>query len=101
MRTSGPLAFALGVTCALRSATAADDPPPVPTELKESVEVRLVVVDVIALDANDRTVSDLTMGDFKLFVDRKVTPIDTFDVACEGGEGDDPKSKRFGDWTMP
>jgi VWFA-related protein len=79
---------------------AGDEPPPIPTEMKESVEVRLVVMDVVALDDKDRTVPDLTKDDFRLFVDRKETPIDTLDVQCDGGS-DDPKSKKFGGWTMP
>jgi len=36
---------------------------PVPSELKESIEVRLVTIDVVALDTNDVTVADLTKGD--------------------------------------
>jgi VWFA-related protein len=95
------LGFVLAATVATATSAASDDPPPLPTKLEESVEVRLVTIDVIALDEKDRTVPDLTKADFRLFVDRKETPIDTFDVACEGGPSDDPKSKRFFGWPMP
>jgi VWFA-related protein len=101
VRTSHLLCVTLAVSCAFGSGTAADDPPPVSAGITESVEVRLVTVEVVALDGKDRTVADLTKEDFKLFVDRKERPIDTFDVACEGGSLDDPKSKRFGGWETP
>ena len=71
MRTFGLFCVTVAVAFAFGGPAAGDDPPPVATELKESVEVRLVIVDVIALDAKDRTVPDLTKADFKLFVDRK------------------------------
>jgi VWFA-related protein len=101
MRFSGLCGATLAVAFALAAPAADEDPPPVATELKESVEVRLVIVDVLALDAKERTVPDLTKADFRLFVDRKETPIDTFDVTCDDGEVDDPASKTYAGWTMP
>lgn len=101
MRTFRLLSLTLAASGAFGSPTAADDPPPVATGLTESVEVRLVTMDVFALDAKDRTVPDLTKEDFQLLVDRKETPIDTLDIACDGGSVDDPRSKHFGDWTTP
>ena len=101
MRTFRLLSLTLAASGAFGSPNAADDPSPVAAGLTESVEVRLVTVDVVALDGKDRTVPDLTKEDFQLLVDRKETPIDTLDIACDGGSLDDPKSKHFGDWTTP
>jgi hypothetical protein len=86
------LGVAFATSGALGLPTAPDNPPPVAAGLHESVEVRLVTVDVVALDGTDRTVPDLTKEDFQLFVDRKETPVDTLDVACDGGSLDDPKA---------
>ncbi len=74
---------------------------PMPSELNESVEVRLVTVDVVALDAEDRTVPDMAKGDFELFVDGKPTEIDTLDTYCESGAEADPQSRRLGAWATP
>lgn len=74
---------------------------PVPTELRESVEVRLVTVDVVALDEHERTVADLGKDDFALLVDGKETAIDTLDVSCDGGPEGDPTHRRPGEWTTP
>jgi VWFA-related protein len=76
-------------------------PPPVPTELEEKIEVRLVTIDVVALDADDATVPDLTKDDLELFVDGKRADIDTFDAYCASGAEADPKSLRFGQWPTP
>jgi VWFA-related protein len=74
---------------------------PLSSELKESIEVRLVTIDVVALDANDLTVPNLTKDDFELFVDGKPAKIDTLDAYCASGAEPDPKSRRFGDWATP
>jgi VWFA-related protein len=91
--------------CLLAGATiAADGTPgtaPVATGASTSVEVRLVTVDVIALDARDRTVPNLTKQDFQLFVDGKESDIDTLDVSCEAGAQDDPHSRKLGGWETP
>lgn len=101
MRTFRLLCVTVAASGAFGSPAAADDPPPVTAGVVESVEVRLVTVDVVALDGTDRTVPDLAKEDFRLFVDRKEMPVDTLDVACDGGSLDDPKSKRFGEWATP
>lgn len=75
--------------------------PPVPTDLEESIEVRLVTIDVVALDAADNTVADLTKDDIELFVDRKPSPIDTFDAYCDAGAEPDAKTRGLGKWTTP
>jgi VWFA-related protein len=78
-----------------------DEPPPVETGLTETVEVRLVTIDVVALDADDRALPGLTKADFLLYVDGQESPIDTLDVVCSDAPMDDPESKRFGKWTTP
>ena len=74
---------------------------PVPSEMEESLEVRLVTVDVVALDRDDNTVSDLTKDDFELIVDGKPNSIDALDLDCGGGPEADPKGKRAGAWPTP
>ena len=74
---------------------------PVDRNLSEHVEVRLVTIDVIALDNNDRTVPNLGKDAFQLYVDGKETPIDTLDVACGEAPESDPKSTKFGEWKSP
>jgi VWFA-related protein len=90
-------------TCLFVSGLVAQAPPapPLTSELKESIEVRLVTIDVVALDAHDATVPDLTKDDFELFVDGKPAEIDTLDVDCGSGAEADPVARRFGDWTTP
>jgi hypothetical protein len=85
------------------SALIAQSPPadPLPSEITESVEVRLVPVDVIALTESDETVPDMIQEDFELFVDGKRTPIDNLDVFCSAGAEADPTSMRFGAWPTP
>ena len=74
---------------------------PVKGDLSERVEVRLVTIDVIALDKADRTVPGLGKDSFRLFVDGKEAPIDTVDSYCGDTPVDDPKSLKFGGWATP
>jgi VWFA-related protein len=76
-------------------------PPPLPSELEEQIEVRLVTIDVVALDDDEATVPDLTKGDLELFVDGKPAEIDTFDAYCASGAEEDPNSLRVGQWPTP
>jgi len=103
MPSSLRLAPFLLLTVLAASEPGAQSPPspPMPSDLKESIEVRLVTIDVVALDGNDVTVPDLTKGDLELFVDGKLTAIDTLDAYCASGAEADPKSLRFGAWAMP
>jgi len=91
------------VAVLIASRIGAQSPPAeaMPSQLKESIEVRLVTVDVVALDAEDMTVPDMAKGDFELFVDGKPTEIDTLDAYCESGAEADPKSRRLGGWATP
>lgn len=76
--------LAAGVAAAQRETPLETDP------LREEVEVRLVLVDVVVLDRADRTVPDLRLEDFEVIVDGKPLPIDTLDVGCPAGGVDDP-----------
>ncbi|HJQ99645.1 MAG TPA: hypothetical protein VJ826_15130 [Candidatus Polarisedimenticolaceae bacterium] len=91
----------MGVLGVLLALSAMADPPPVESGLSTTVEVRLVTIDVVALDRSDRTIPDLGKEDFKLFVDGKETSIDTLDVFCSGGGVNDPVAKKFGGWATP
>ena len=62
-------------------ATAAADRPLDPG-LKERVEVRLVVLDVLVLDRKGDPVPDLTAADFDVEVDHKPIPLAGFDAFC-------------------
>jgi VWFA-related protein len=80
------------------SAIAGSDEPAVDRNLTEHVEVRLVTIDVLAIDSADRTVPNLGKEAFRLYVDGKETPIDTLDVACGDAPEPDPNSTKFGGW---
>ena len=56
---------------------------------QEQVDVRLVLIDVVVLDRQNRTVPDLTLDDFEIVVDGATSPIDTLDLSCEEGAVDD------------
>ena len=83
------------------SASADPAEPPVDRNLSEHVEVRLVTIDVLAIDSADRTVPNLGKEAFRLYVDGKETPIDTLDVACGDTPEPDPNSTKSGDWKSP
>jgi len=59
---------------------------------RERVEVNLVLVDVVVLDGQGRTVSGLGRDDFQLSVQGRAQAIDTFDVACPAGGVDEPQA---------
>ena len=60
----------------------------------EEVEVRLVLIDAVVLDRQNRTVPGLTVDDFEIRVGGKRLPIDTLDVNCTGEPVDDPRGVR-------
>jgi VWFA-related protein len=68
---------------------------PAASDVEERVEVRLVMIETVALDAEGNTVPDMTRDDFQLTVDGIITEIDTFDVLCEAGpRGEAPVAPR-------
>src|SRR5262245_1774094 len=103
MGAPGRLGFAFAA-CLLAPAALADDPPqppPIDSGIRATVEVKLVTIDVVAVDRDGRTVADLTKDDFRLYVNGVETPVDTLDVYCDGGGTDDPVTKRIGRWPTP
>ncbi len=56
----------------------AAQPPAEPTTFVDTVEVRVVNVDVVVLDRDGRPVVGLARGDFELFVDGKPTALSNF-----------------------
>jgi len=91
---------ALGVA-ASPSPAAGPAEQPVKADLSERLEVRLVTIDVVALDKDERTVPGLGKDAFRLFVDGKEEPIDTLDVFCGETPEPDPQSTRMGKWATP
>jgi VWFA-related protein len=61
---------------------------PVASGLSEEVEVRLVMIEAVALDAEGNAIPDMTRDDFQLTVDSTITEIDTFDVICDSASGE-------------
>jgi VWFA-related protein len=86
----------LAVTISIVNAQRTDDPAAQPVDLgqQEEVEVRLVLIDAVVLDRQDRTVSDLTLDDFEITVDGRRLPIDTLDVSCAAGSLEDPEAVK-------
>jgi VWFA-related protein len=74
--------------------------PPLPTDIEEKIEVRLVTLDVVAMDGAGRTVADLARDDVDLMVDGTPTPIDAWDLSCSAGPEADPTGK-LGAWPTP
>jgi VWFA-related protein len=73
--------------------TAAQEPDePLDVGQVEQVEVRLVLLDVLALDRRDRTVPGLTLDQFQLYVDSNPVEIDSLDVYCPLGKVSDPRA---------
>jgi VWFA-related protein len=80
---------------------AVDEPPPHQSGKKEVVTVRLVTMDVVVFDREDRTVSGLAAEDFDLFVDSRRVKVDTFDPACSAGGLESPRGGWTSRWTEP
>lgn len=92
----------LAAGAALVSLTAAlaapESGPVLERGLEERVEVRLVLLDVVVLDPEDRTVPDLSKEAFAVTVDGKEVPVDTLDLSCPGGALEEPASTRIAGW---
>jgi VWFA-related protein len=71
-------------------AVPADTDEPVRADMVEVEKVRLVLLDVIAIDKDGRTVPDLTAEEFRIVAAGQRRPIDTLDVNCPIGATNDP-----------
>lgn len=76
---------------------AQDPSQPVKSDLTETVEVHYVILDALVVDDRGRIVPDLTIEDFRLFLDLKPHEIDAVDVFCPAGPADDPRPVEFGE----
>lgn len=92
-----PLAAVLALPLLVGASADGEEPAPLePIDVgaEERVEVRLVTVDTVVLDAKDRTVPGLHAEDFEMIVDGKPVPVETFDEDCPIGSAEDPKGLR-------
>jgi VWFA-related protein len=92
MRRLFPLMLVVVLCLAPLPAQESDDDEkvdPLDVNQTEEVRVRLILVDVVVLDRQDRTISNLTKDDFEIIVDGNRTPIDTLDTVCPGGGAED------------
>lgn len=83
-------AVPLTVAALAGTGTAAQERP-LDVDQTESVQVRLVVLDVVVVDRQGRTVPGLGRDDFEVLVDGRPRPIDTLDLDCPGGALDEPR----------
>ena len=74
-----PLLVALGALTGAGPSPGQDGPPPVlPPTFVDTVEVRVVNVDVIVVDADGARVTGLERGDFELLVDGRPVELSNF-----------------------
>jgi VWFA-related protein len=86
-RTASSLLLAATLAGAFPGAAAAQNapaPPPGAPTFRESVEVRVMDLDVSVTDSKGNPVTDLTKEDFRVTVDGKPIPIDYFTRIAEG-----------------
>ena len=69
------------------------EPPPLPTDMVEKEEVRLVLLDAVVTDAEGRTVPGLVREDFEIVAGGEVRPADTLDVRCHPEPLGDPSGE--------
>jgi VWFA-related protein len=67
---------------------------PIEVDREEATTVRLVILDVVVMDRQDRTVGDLTVDDFEVITHEGRVPIDTLDVNCAEARVEEPKAAR-------
>ena len=92
----GFVIVALAAAATSVAVVAQDDTAAIESEATEKVEVALVLVETLVLDAAGRTVPGMTRDEFLLAVDGKAVEIDTFDAICPGGAQADPKAVAAG-----
>jgi VWFA-related protein len=99
-RRSHRLVMVLWVWAMAGGAMTAVEEPPRDIGRKETVTVRLVTVDAVVVDSQDRTVPGLTTDDFTLLVDGRRVPIDTLDESCTGAL-EAPRAEQASAWPEP
>ena len=88
----GIVVVALAVIAAIAPAVSQDDPQPAASGTTENVDVALVLIDTLVLDAGGASVPGMTREEFLLAVDGKAVEIDTFDAVCPEGAREEPKA---------
>lgn len=83
----------LGLSLCCTAASLAQDtvPKPLDVGLEEQVEVKLVLVDFLVLDRDDRTVPDLDLDDFELIAAGREVEIASLDRDCPIGAAPEPR----------
>ena len=94
------LACAVALSCALLGPAGLAQEP-LETDVTEDVRVNLVMVEVLVMDGQRRTVAGLTKDDFTLTVQGREMRIDVFDVTCPDGALDDPVAVEQGERREP
>lgn len=92
-RLALPVLVVLGLSATLAAADPPDDDAPVPTDVREDVAVRLVLVETLVTDRAGRTVPGLARDDFTLLVDYRPVEIDVLDTSCAAGAVEDPTAR--------
>lgn len=92
MRATGVAVLALLSVGAFADETPPDDPLEIDKIERETV--RLVLLDVVVLDKDDRTVAGLTTEDFEIHAGGRWVTADTLDTRCEEGGLEDPRGVR-------
>ena len=67
---------------------------PLEVDLEETIEVRMVLVDLTVIDRKGRTVPGLTPADFDVIAGGRRVEIASLDVDCPLGVADDPPSRN-------
>lgn len=67
---------------------------PLDVDVKEEVQVRLVLIDTVVVDKQGRTVPGLTRDDFEIQVGGELVPVNTLDEHCDAGALDEPRGVR-------
>lgn len=96
MPRSATVAAFLILLSGLQGAPIVAQEEPLPTDLKEEVEVRFVTIDALVLDAAGRVVTDLTRDDFELHLDLVPHRVVSADLDCPGGEVQEPVAVELG-----
>jgi VWFA-related protein len=75
--------LALTVSGGLRAVETGPDRRPRVSDLVERTEVRILLVDVVVTDRHGNPVSDMRPEDFRLLLDKKRVPIDSFEYRAQ------------------
>jgi VWFA-related protein len=75
-------------------ALAQESAQPVESGVVEKEHVQLIILDVVVVDRQGRTVSDLTIDDFEVVANGEPVPVGSLDVSCPDGAVEEPRAVR-------